>query len=96
MSKNRKTRRKFGILTAVLTLTVAFETSAYAQQKPESDRFTSVKQLAALGSTAPRDYTDGPRDAKEVEAFLDSFFAQDAIKQKLMCQARAKLLGILV
>ncbi|ASA20356.1 serine hydrolase domain-containing protein [Paenibacillus donghaensis] len=80
-NKNNKTRRRVRILTALLTLTLVGEASAFAQQ-PESASVTSVKQLAALTSAAPGDLKSGPRDAKEVEAFLDAFFAQDAIKQK--------------
>jgi CubicO group peptidase (beta-lactamase class C family) len=81
LNKNKKTRRMFGILAALMTLNLVGEASAYTQQQPESDHFTSVKHLAAIGS-ASGDFTSGPRDAREVEAFLDAFFAQDAIKQK--------------
>jgi len=81
VNKNNKTRRAFSILTALLALTLVGEASAYAQQ-PESEQVSSVKQLAALGSVAQKDFKSGPRDAKEVQAFLDAFFAQDAIKQK--------------
>ncbi|RAV21567.1 serine hydrolase [Paenibacillus contaminans] len=91
MNKNKKrTRRTYGILTALLTLSLAGEASVYAQQQPEPNPTDAVKQLASFGSTAlalldnaaSKDFTSGPRDAKEVEAFLDAFFAQDAIKQK--------------
>lgn len=91
MNKNKKrTRRTIGILTALLTLSIVAETSTYAQQPPESNRATAVKHLASFGSTAlplsdtatSNDFTSGPREAKEVEAFLDAFFAKDAIKQK--------------
>jgi CubicO group peptidase (beta-lactamase class C family) len=82
MNKNKKTQRMFGILAALITLTLVGEASAYAQHQPESDHFNSVKQLAALDNSAPGDFTSGPRDAKEVEAFLNAFFAQATIKQK--------------
>lgn len=89
-SKNR-TRRTLGILTALLTLSFTAETSAYAhqQRQPESNPTANVIQLASSGSTAlpltdnaaSKDDTSGPREAKEVEAFLDAFFAKDAVKQ---------------
>ncbi|MCL6602846.1 MAG: serine hydrolase [Paenibacillus sp.] len=79
---NKRTRRTLGILTAFLTLSLVGEGSVYAQQQPEADPFNSVKQLAAISSSVSEDFKSGPRDAKEVEAFLDSFFAQDDIKQK--------------
>lgn len=84
MSKNRnnKTRRTSGMLAALLLLTLAGEASAYAQPSEPSDHLASVQQVAALSSAAPGDLKNGPRDAKEVEAFLDAFFARDAIKQK--------------
>ncbi|OAB42478.1 serine hydrolase [Paenibacillus glacialis] len=91
MNKNKKrTCRTIGILTALLTLSLAAETSTYAQHQPESNSTATVKQLASLGSTAlplsnnaaSNDFTSGPREAKEVEAFLDDFFAKDAIKKK--------------
>ncbi|MDQ0191721.1 CubicO group peptidase (beta-lactamase class C family) [Paenibacillus wynnii] len=78
----KQTRRTFGLLTVLLTLTLAVETSVYAQLQPGVDSIASVKQQDSLGSSATRDFTSGPSDAKEVEAFLDAFFAQDAIKQK--------------
>lgn len=82
MNKNKKrTRPMFGILTVMLTLAVASEASAYTQQ-PASVPVAFTNPHASLVSAAPGDFTSGPRDAKEVEAFLDSFFAQDAIKQK--------------
>lgn len=91
MNKNKKrTRCTIGILTALLTISLAAETSTYAQQPPESNVTASVKHLASFSSTAhpllenaaSKDNTSGPREVKEVEAFLDAFFAKDAIKQK--------------
>ena len=87
----KRTHRTIGILTALLTLSLVAETSAYAQQQTESNPSVAVKQLASLGSTAlplsevvaaSENFTSGPREAKEVEAFLDAFFAKHAIKQK--------------
>ncbi|WP_169085095.1 serine hydrolase [Paenibacillus sp. PL91] len=75
--KKKRTRRMLGVLTAMLMLTLTAEASAYAQQ-PESNPSAFVE----LGSAASGDFTSGPRDAKEVEAFLDAFFARAAIKQK--------------
>ncbi|MBP1997064.1 serine hydrolase [Paenibacillus eucommiae] len=91
MNKNKnRTRRTLGILTALMTLSLAAETSTYAQKQPKSNPTAAVKQLASFGNaTLPhsdnastKDYTSGPREAKEAEAFLDAFFAKDAIKQK--------------
>jgi CubicO group peptidase (beta-lactamase class C family) len=83
-------RRTIGILTTLLTLSLTAETSTYAQQMHESNPTDSVKHLTSFRSTAhpllenaaSKDNTSGPREAKEVEAFLDAFFSKDAIKQK--------------
>lgn len=82
MNKNKKrARRRFGILTALLTLTLAGESSAYAQQSG-ADPLASVTQQTSIGSVTLGDFTSGPGDAREVEAFLDAFFARDDIKHK--------------
>ncbi|WP_138753086.1 serine hydrolase [Paenibacillus sinopodophylli] len=77
----KRTRIGLSILTAVLSLALARETGVYAQQ-PASELTVSAKELDSQGSVATGDFTSGPQDAQEVEAFLDAFFAQDAIKQK--------------
>lgn len=83
MNMNKKrTRRTFGILTALLALTLAGGASAYSQQPESSDTFASIRQHASPRSAALEHFTGGPSDAREVETFLDAFFARDAIKQK--------------
>ncbi|MFC4306670.1 serine hydrolase domain-containing protein [Cohnella boryungensis] len=70
MNDNKKrTRRTYGILAALLALSLTGEAGAYAQ----------LQSAALVGADA---YTSGSRDTKEVEAFLDGFFAQDAVQQK--------------
>ncbi|WP_042169466.1 serine hydrolase [Paenibacillus gorillae] len=82
MNENKKgTRRRYRILAAVLALSIAGE--AYVQILPSSYAHASGNQPAAATAAAVKAaLTNGPQDAKELEAFLDSFFAQDAVKQK--------------
>lgn len=83
LNKNMKrTRRRYGILAALLALSLTWETGAYAQAQPAADTPAAANQLAVPGGAVTGAYTNGPRDAKEVEAFLDAFFAQDVVKQK--------------
>jgi len=79
-NSKKRSRRTLGALAALLALSIAGETSAYAQTPPESYSLASAKQFAASAVTGA--LTSGPQDAREVAAFLDAFFAQDAIKQK--------------
>jgi len=79
-NSKKKTRRTLGALAALLALSIAGETSAYAQLQPESVSLASQNQLTV--SAVAGAITSGPQDAKELTAFLDAFFAQDAIKQK--------------
>ncbi len=82
--------RVLSILTTVLVISLAAETSVYAQKQREANRTDVVKQMASnvhnallLTDNVPlMNYTSGPVEASEVEAFLDAFFAKDAIKRK--------------
>ncbi|KQO17545.1 serine hydrolase [Paenibacillus sp. Leaf72] len=77
----KRTRITSCILAALLTLTFTGEASAYAQRQ-QSHSSASINQNASVSSASPTPLTSGPRDAKEVEAFFDAFFEQDAIQQK--------------
>ncbi|UPK41543.1 beta-lactamase family protein [Paenibacillus pabuli] len=73
MNKNKnRTRRSSGILAVVIALSFVGETSVYAQQT------IAVKPSAEIGAIN----VNGPKDAVEVETFLDMFFAKEKIKQK--------------
>lgn len=81
MNKNQnKARRTGGIAAVVLALSLAGEAGAYAEPVASAATPAAVNQAAASAVTGA--YANGPRDAKEVEAFLDAFFAQEAIKEK--------------
>ncbi|MFF2479902.1 serine hydrolase [Paenibacillus sp. NPDC058071] len=85
MNKNKKnSRRTYGLMAALLALSLAGEPiNAYAQLQPASDSLTSVNTSATISSSnSAKAIVSGPREAKEVAAFLDAFFAQDAVKQK--------------
>ncbi|MFE6797618.1 serine hydrolase [Paenibacillus chitinolyticus] len=79
--KNRS-RRTFCILAALLAQSLIAESAVYAFHQPAPNSLASGKRPSSIGSPAPGDFTNGPHDGKEVEAFLDGFFANDAIKQK--------------
>ncbi|MGN7760801.1 serine hydrolase [Paenibacillus sp. 22594] len=82
MNQNRKRiRRMCSCLTAVLMLSFAGEAGAATQQS-QPDSPASVQQNALSGRNSKGDYTGGPQDPKEVKAFLDAFFARDAVKGK--------------
>lgn len=74
MNKNMKrARRMSGVLAVVMVLSTAGEAIVNAQQ-PIINVEQSTPQVGV--------YTNGPRDAKEVKAFLDTFFAKEEIKSK--------------
>lgn len=83
-NKRDNTRIKSGILSALLILGCVNAGSAYAQQPESSVSPASIKLHAELSSAAAADadVQNGPHDAKEVEAFLDGFFARADIKAK--------------
>jgi CubicO group peptidase (beta-lactamase class C family) len=81
-NKRDNTRIKSGILSALLILGFANAGNAYAQQPESSVSPASIKLHAELSSAAAADVQNGPHDAKEVEAFLDGFFARADIKAK--------------
>ncbi len=78
-----RTRRTYGLLAALLALSLAGETGvAHAQTQPAANTSAAASQSAIPGGAVAGAYANGPRDAGEVEAFLDAFFARDAVKQR--------------
>ncbi|MEC0167146.1 serine hydrolase [Paenibacillus graminis] len=86
--KKKRASRTFGILTVLLMVSLAAESSVYAGAPSEWDSAAAVPastgsaSLPVLDTAALTAKTDGPREAKEVEAFLDAFFAREDIRQK--------------
>ncbi|MFD2330881.1 serine hydrolase [Cohnella sp. GCM10020058] len=79
----KKTRRTSGFLAACLAVSIVGGMGVYARtQSASAETLAGFHVAAADGETVPDAYTNGPRSAKEVEAFLDAFFAQAAIRQK--------------
>ncbi|GGF93970.1 hypothetical protein GCM10010912_43660 [Paenibacillus albidus] len=89
-SKKKRTGCTFSILSVLLTVSLAAESSVYAKAPSEwntgaaGGHKTSISSasLPALDIAASTAKMDGPREAKEVQAFLDAFFAREDIKQK--------------
>lgn len=81
-NKRDNTRIKSGILSALLILGCVNAGNAYAQQPESSLSPASIKLHAELSSASAADVQNSPHDAKEVEAFLDGFFARADIKAK--------------
>ncbi|MFC4104201.1 serine hydrolase [Paenibacillus xanthanilyticus] len=76
MSATRR-RRSVRLLTAALIVTLSLEAGALA-----ATAAPHAAPLAAAASSAAASASLGPKDAKEVEAFLDAFFAQESVKAK--------------
>jgi len=79
-NNKRRPRRTTAFLAALLAVSLAGEASVFAQ--PGSAPLAPVIQPAVSAAAAIGVHTSGPRDAREVEAFLDAFFAREDIKQK--------------
>lgn len=70
-------RHAVRLLTAALIVTLSLEAGALAAAAP-----AGVPLAAAASAAATMPASLGPKDAKEVAAFLDAFFAQDSVKAK--------------
>lgn len=81
-NKRDNTRIKSGILSALIIMGCVNVGSAYAQQPESSVSPASIELHAELSRASAADVRNGPHDAKEVEAFLDDFFARSDIKAK--------------
>ncbi|QQZ59846.1 serine hydrolase [Paenibacillus sonchi] len=87
-SKKKSSSCTLGFLTVLLMASLGAESSVYAEAPSVWN--TAATGAASTGSAAlpSRDTaaltakTDGPREAKEVQAFLDAFFAREDIRQK--------------
>jgi len=73
---NKKTRKRSTLWIALLALTLMGDSVAYGVPSVSKGEASNAQH------SAPAIYTDGPREASEVEAFLDVFFAREDIKRK--------------
>jgi len=80
--KTTTTRFTTRIMAAVLALSVTGGASTYAQPQPYG--YLQVTSQAAVTSTQGNNASlmKGPQSTKELEGFLDAFFAQDQIKEQ--------------
>jgi len=75
LSQEKRTRRVTGMLAVLLAFGLLGETGAYASQPVSGNTATPVAAASAI-------MEGGPREAREVETFLDGFFAREAVRQK--------------